>query len=153
MAYFHCSSARLGVGSIIMPGNWGRMLGLYTLANTNGLNINTYRESVLELSRKLYAPAKPSRLASVFTCPSQSEAVAFRDKHHVFDLIYEVMPEAEKFSTHVGDYELAFSPLPQPPTPYFSSIMDSAKSYWTIPATTSIEVLFDCPMKVIAGPL
>jgi hypothetical protein len=153
MQYFHSAGAFLGVGSIIQPGNWGRMIRLYTIPFTNNqVNVNAYREAILELSRQIHAPDKPSRLEAVFTCPGLAEARSFRDRHHPFDLIYEVEPTVESPKTHVGDYALALAPSPSS-EPYFQPLLDGAQKYWVSLPTDNIEVLFDCPMRVIAGPL
>lgn len=55
--FFHIAPMLLGAGSVILPGNWGRVLKLYTNANDV-----FYREHILETIRANEYPDKPSRL-------------------------------------------------------------------------------------------
>src|SRR6516225_12457424 len=104
--YFHCAPVRLGVGSIIEPGNFGRVLSHYEWNPTN-FSLNIWREALLEQARKLYAPDKPSRLKCIFALFSLEDAVAFRNKWCPTNIIHEVQPISENPGTHIGNYDLA----------------------------------------------
>ncbi|MBT3072130.1 DUF2441 domain-containing protein [Rhodomicrobium sp. Az07] len=143
--YFHCAPLPLHIGSIIYQGNWGRLFSLYEAKPGEGLPTNAFKEVVLELSRKLYAPDAPSRLDCVFVTPTIEEAIAFRNKYQRTNLIYEVTPVGEAPPLHVGSYELALAPYPQK---YFQAIFDMGRDYWTVPATANREVLIGSPVRI-----
>jgi hypothetical protein len=145
--YFHCAGAILEAGSVIGPGNWGRMLRMYEQAPNQGLPTNHFREALLELARQVHAPTKPSRLNALFAVPSLPEAVAFRNKYQRTNLIYEVVPTVDRPGIHFGDYELAIANYPPR---YFQSMMDQARDYWAVAPTQNIEVLLDCSVRVVA---
>jgi hypothetical protein len=58
VTYFHCAPMRLAAGSIIEPGNWGRMLRLYEVTNGQ-IQGNVLNEALLEFARQLHAPTAP----------------------------------------------------------------------------------------------
>lgn len=143
--YFHCSGTSLGVGSIIEPGNWGRMLNLYEADVGSGLPTNVFREALLEQARQIYAPDKVSRLEAIYVVPTLPEAVAFRDRFQRTNIIYEVAPIDPESTPTAGDYQLATAPYP---VRYFSSMFELARRYW-VDAPQDIELLFACPMRVV----
>lgn len=146
--YFHCAPIELGVGSIVQPGNWGRILNLYETDNGQ-ININAANECLLEWGHKLLAPAKPSRLSAVFTLPSLQDAIAFRNKHQRLSIIHEVEPTDPNANRHEGDYEIAITPYRGR---YFSQMLQFPTLYWTQQPTANIEILFGCSVRVIALP-
>jgi hypothetical protein len=148
VTYFHCAPVGLEPGSIIRPGNWGRILLLYEQTN-NSLNINAIREVTFELARLAYAPNKPSRLECIFAVLSLSEAITFRNTYQKTNLIYEVVPVVDQFKTHLGDYVLAVKPHP---IRYFQNMLDMARDYWMVSPQANVEILFDCPVRVVAVP-
>ena len=145
-SFFHCAPLPLGAGSVVQPGNWGRVLRLYAW-NPNQIVLNAWREALLEQAHDIYAPQKPSRLAATFALPSQQEAVEFRNKHATTSLIYEVEPVSLNPNTHEGDYELAIAGFSGQ---YFQELLDFPRRYWTIPPAANREILFDCGLRVIA---
>ena len=149
--FFHCAPIGLSVGSIIQPGNWGRVIRLseYQAAPNTGLPTFHFREALLEISRQAHAPKKPSRLNCVFTCPTLTAAISFRDKYQRTNLIYEVVPVDRSVVTHLGDYELVIAPYPPR---YFQSMLDFARDYWTSSQPQSPEVLFSCAVQIVSVP-
>lgn len=87
MAFFHVTQIQLAPRSIILPGNWGRILRLYNRSNVGEV---LYREKSLEDIRRLEFPNKPSRLNSVFMLETVEEARHFRDQTNSFALIYRL---------------------------------------------------------------
>jgi hypothetical protein len=150
--YFHCAAVGLSIGSEILPGNWGRVMGLYEYNPTQnqGLPTNVFREALFELSRQIHAPDRPSRLSCVFACPTFAEAAKFRDKYQKSNLIYQVVPVADDVVIHVGDYELVLAPYP---ARYFQSMFDFARGYWTNPTLQNPEVLLSCAVRIVSPPL
>jgi hypothetical protein len=136
----------LDAGSIIQPGNWGRVLRLYETPSGQGLPTNVFREALLEQARMIYAPTKPSRLECVFVVPTHAEAIKFRDKHQKTSLIYEVTPTVDNIATHVGDYELVFVNYP---VRYFESMFDYARDYWTATNPANPEILLSCSVQIL----
>lgn len=75
---FHISHAWLDVGSVIMPGNWGRVVSAHGYRHNLAL-----RESVLEEVRRLEFPGLPSRLASAFYLETLEGARAYRQNQNM----------------------------------------------------------------------
>lgn len=146
ITYFHCAPMKLAPGSIIEPGNWGRVMHLYNW-NPNNFALNIWREALLEQARQIHAPQKPSRLTSAFAIPSLAEATAYRDRHATTNLIYQVEPIAENPPTHEGDYEVAIFHFSGR---YFQQLFDFGRQYWTVAPQANREVLFGCPLRVLA---
>jgi hypothetical protein len=144
--YFHCAPIGLGAGSTIQPGNWGRVMHLYEW-NPNNFTLSIWREALLEQARQIHAPTKPSRLTSTFALASLQEAIAYRAQHCPTNLIYEVAPFVESPSIHEGDYEVAIFKFSGH---YFQQMLDFGRQYWTVPPQANREVLFDCPLRVLA---
>jgi hypothetical protein len=146
--FFHCAPIRLAPGSIIEPGNWGRILNLYE-TNNGQINLNAANEALLEWARRSLAPSKPSRLESVFTLPNLQGAIDFRNKHQRLSIIHEVEPIAQNPGRHDGDYELAITPYRGR---YLSLMFDFPQRYWTQSPSANHEVLFGCAVRVISLP-
>jgi hypothetical protein len=147
--YFHCSPITLSPGSIIHPGNWGRVLHLYETNNPTQVQLNAIREALLELSRQAIAPNKPKRIESVFTLLNLGDAIAFRNKHQRTSVIHEVVPVVENPNTHLGDYEIAITPFQGQ---YFQQMFDFPRAYWTTTQPQFPEMLFDCEVRVVSVP-
>jgi hypothetical protein len=70
--YFYCCSLPLEAGSVIRPGNWGRILRTYTPQSSRDAWLLA-RELVWELVRLQRFPAKPSRFEGIFLCFSEGD--------------------------------------------------------------------------------
>jgi len=149
--YFHCLPAQLAPGSIIEPGNWGRIIHAYTLVQNNppGISPVAYRELILELVRKLVAPKKPSRLNCVFACPTEEELRVFMsERNNLADIAYEV-EAVEDSAIHIAGHDLPLLRF-QHNEPYFSLIEPLAEAYWIgAPPPKRLEVVIGGPVKVI----
>lgn len=146
--YFHCAPITLGAGSIIEPGNWGRILNLYE--STNGqINQNAVNEALLEWARKALTPTKPSRLNSIFTLPTLADAISFRNRHQRNGVIHEVRLTDDDANRHYGDYEVAITPHQ---ARYFKTMLDFPKRYWTDYPSANHEILFECSAVVVNLP-
>lgn len=83
MILFHLVHVRLAPGSVILPGNYGRLIRRIGWQHSNAL-----REAVLENVRAAAFPDRPSRLSCVFCLPSEDSARVFQAEndgfpHHV----------------------------------------------------------------------
>lgn len=142
--YFHGAGALLAPGSIIEPGNWGRIIRLYTGAAASWPN--AYKEHVLEQARKEVAPMKPSRLEAVFACPSLEGLRHFLGSTGRHDAAYEVEP-VQDAPTHEADYNIWTIP---PGVAFFDTFPFLARGYWTAaPPPQSTEVLIGGPVRVL----
>ena len=99
--YFYLCSYPLKIGSIVLPGNWGRILKLYTPNSGNAWLI--VREKIFEEIRLSQFSTKPSRLEANFLCENKEDIIAFRkETNRLFDLAYEVEIVNPSLPTHRG---------------------------------------------------
>ena len=96
--FFHVAPILLGPGSVILSGNWGRILRAYT--QTNDV---LFREYVLEEVRKSSYPDKPSRFSAIFLVETMEEALWFKNNLANTSLVYEVEAETEGIVVHRGN--------------------------------------------------
>jgi hypothetical protein len=142
--YFHCAAVPLGRGSVICPGNWGRIIRLY--GPNDGTFRIAFREWVMENVRVTEYPQKPSRLHSSFVLLNLEEAKFFRDSFQQYSIIYEVEPLSEPPSTHIGDYTtLGVNDLPN----YFDKLKELAQNYWSQSAKEHRELLLSVPIRIV----
>lgn len=136
---FHCAPLPLGSGSIICPGNWGRIKRRF---EQNPLSIA--REAILEDVRRREFVAKPSRLEAAFVCQTLVEAEQYRAKHAPTGLIYRIELLHPTALSHVGDYELylqGFSGI--------EGMEELARRYWRSENLGTPELLTLSPLRVI----
>jgi hypothetical protein len=94
---FHVAPILMRPGSVVEPGNWGRIIGLHGQAhNLHG------REMLLEQIRAAEFPHLPSRLSSCFYCPDVANADWFRRNHSVNGIVYLVAPMQTDAPSHTG---------------------------------------------------
>lgn len=83
---YHWSNPLLAVGSVIEPGNYGRILTAAGYSHNHAL-----RESVLEHVRSIEFPNSPSRFSSTFFFETQDQAIQYaNDNQFAFVNLYEV---------------------------------------------------------------
>lgn len=94
--FYFLSSLSLAPGSIVQPGNWGRIIEKYETPSANrqtfgSLNLIA-RELMFEMVRAETYPDKPSRLLAAFCCPSLADMQQYRPKAdpYGFQIVYEV---------------------------------------------------------------
>jgi Protein of unknown function (DUF2441) len=143
--YFHCSPTKLGMGSIIEKGNWGRIIARYQPPDQNGM-WPSYRETMLELARKLTSPHKPSRLDCVFVLKDMNAATAYRNAHCPANLIYKVKPVVENPSMHIGSFSLITRPYQNN---YLAEMLDQYENYWSDSPKNDEEVLLGCDVEIV----
>ncbi|MCW8472291.1 DUF2441 domain-containing protein [Fluoribacter gormanii] len=99
--YYHIAPILLEPGSIIIPGNYGRII------NLTGINHQLYsREMLLEYVRVKNFNHKPSRFSSCFACIDLDEAKFYRSLQHPTSLIYEVKIINTSTKFHIGCYNM-----------------------------------------------
>lgn len=119
-SYFFLCSYPLKPGSVVLPGNWGRILALYK-AEARKLR----REAIFEEARLKIAPEAPSRFSAAFVFDSIDVAVSFLPDRPL-DLLYLVDLEDEQQPTFRADMKL----VPQPDMED-SLIREHASRYWS----------------------
>ena len=100
--YFLACSYPLAPGSVVNPGNWGRIIRKY---RTDGFGSPwiLFREEIFEHVRQSQFPTKPSRLEGIFLCETKDHLVQFlQEAHRPLDLIYEVELIDEAAAIHRG---------------------------------------------------
>ncbi len=152
--YFHCLPAQLAPGSIIEPGNFGRIIRAYTTAGHSppgSISPVAYRELIFDLVRKLVAPKKPSRLNCVFACPTEEELRIFMsERNSLTDIAYEVEATGDPV-IHLASHDLPLLRFAaEDRCPYFEKIEKIAQNYWTgTPPAQRLEVLIGGAVRVV----
>jgi hypothetical protein len=97
-SYFHFAPILLAPGSVIEPGNFGRIIRLRGAAH------DLYRrEMAYEAVRQQHFPSRPSRLDCLFCFPTKEEAelCLLHIKGYAESILYEV--ESNESSPHIAD--------------------------------------------------
>lgn len=138
--YYHVSPIILGEGSIIMPGNWGRVLKFHENATPVAL-----REYILELVRLTRYPDKPSRLNCVFVLETLDEAKRYREAHALLNIIYQVAIDTSELPIHRGNYDFTAPFGPK----FVDRLHQLAEQYWAELREQCIEVLIPAPVTIL----
>lgn len=142
---FHFNSTPLGPGSVILPGNWGRIIRL-----VGNKHREWSREQRLEQIRQTEFPFLPSRLECVFFFSSKAAA----DKYKAlagspFLLMYEVELLDLDVTQHEADWK---------GTGPYGDDGEWARRYWrgdvmpdreALPGALSREMLAVTPLRVV----
>ncbi len=136
---FHCAAIPLGPGSLILPGNWGRLKRRF---ETDALQIS--REAILEDYRRRHWPDKPSRLKAAFACLTLEIARNYHAKHAPATLLYKVELLDPTAPIHYGDYEVCMAGFQG-----IDGMQAVAKRYWQGESMNSPEIVTLSPLRVI----
>jgi len=144
--FFHAVSLPLAPGSVIEPGNWGRMLKTY-LANQNDGTL--LRETIFEQVRHQHFPHLPSRLNCIFLCEVVEGLFNFLSTcGRIHDIPYEVTLEQEETEPFRTSHH-----LPSPNGPLLDGLDEQARRYWQgtnrNSPETRIEMLVTSPVRVV----
>lgn len=143
--YFYCCSLPLAAGSIVNPGNWGRIIRTYTPQTSPNAWL-FIRELIFEEVRKKFFTEKPSRFHSLFLCPDEEGIKEFKKvNNRTLDIVYEVEILDERLPSHSGDWSL-FSIQNNDNYLTFS---DRAKLYWSGENITKQEFVTVSSIKII----
>lgn len=155
-------SALLGIGSIILPGNWCRIIaqnGTRSAPDVHSVAMLKY-EKILEQQRNLLMPEAPSRLESVFVSPNLESARAFAAAaYNRTDVLYFVEPLLVFERIFVASWTLYntndllenVSENCHQSDQYLAAQMQLAASlYWLGPSDGSArELLVPCGLRVV----
>ncbi|UYW25676.1 DUF2441 domain-containing protein [Methylorubrum extorquens] len=131
------------------PGNWGVKIAATPNALPPGnevLFFNVYRETMLELGRKTYAPNAPSRMNCIFCCKSEQDAAYYRSKYAPNTKVYAVELVDKSSPIHTADFEMVVGALA--PTAYASNML-KVERYWTAGGGTSPELLVGGAIRIM----
>lgn len=142
---FHACPIMLDIGSIILPGNWGRIEKTILGPGSPIL----FREYLLESVRKEYFPDKPSRMESTFSCPDLQSMVTFMEANCSTSLCYEVEHVSPEKPFHLAPCDLV-GPASNQNTWEWASA--GANRYWSWNPNeylTPMEIVSLSPLKVL----
>lgn len=152
LTFFHLTPIRLSPGSIVLPGNWGRIIRRYITPITN---VQTFgnawlmsRELIFEDVRKERFPSKPSRFESAFCCPDEPSARVYQAQAdpNKIQTLHEVELVDPTAPTHVA-------PLPMvdfaPGSLFMEETANRAVIYWTGDPNGNQEIVTLSPLRVV----
>ncbi|WP_157094164.1 hypothetical protein [Brucella pseudogrignonensis] len=143
MPFYHCAPLRLGAGSIIEPGNWGRIKRSFEQLPTQN-----YREIAYEFGRLALNPAAPSRLDCVFCCETLAEANNYLAQNAPASVIHEVVPTNPHAVIFRTSWDFVGNVNPNIVTP-FADLENGIRSYWAGNPVQHVEVLIGGSVRVL----
>lgn len=150
--FFHLASVLLAPGSVIEPGNYGRMLRAYKPGVHDPWRLAT--ELVFEQVRKTTRPDAVSRLGACFVFADQAAAV--NERALLGDdmaVTYEVELVDDAQPRFVGDFSLmseAFA-LRGVALPFLPRVEALATKYWHGEPAGTQEILTTSALRVLKG--
>lgn len=147
--YFHSAPLRLGPGSIILPGNWGRILRAYhpPFEGSSGLG-NPWvlaREVIFDQMRERMWPRKPSRFYACFAIEDEQAARRYRANHdprgvfHVVEIVDETKRRHEGPLRYVSLQNVEF----------LKNTSGFAAAYWNGQPEGDMEVVTSSSLRVV----
>ncbi len=154
--YYHYLPSLIQNGSVILNGNFGRILNI-----DSGLKP---REDELEAIRRIYYQDKPSRLKSIFLLKSIDDAVLYkkhreiRDGVSYADILYKVCICDTNKKKHIGCTGILDLSYTQ--KPFTDKDANIAHTYWREETARlyhgdgsleafALEVLVESPVRVV----
>ncbi|WP_332118265.1 hypothetical protein [Azorhizobium caulinodans] len=101
MAFLHLGTMSVEVGTILLAGNFGRIIQHPMRSKDQSYR----REIALEAYRLEKMPYKPSRLASIFAFEGEAALARYRNigsGTNNFSILYEIEPISSSAPMHVG---------------------------------------------------
>jgi hypothetical protein len=152
---FHFSPARLAPGSVIFPGNWGRIIRRYTYPLPDGRIVGNpwviAREMQFEMVRLAHFSAKPSRLEAAFCCPDVEHARAYQSVADLAGIqaLHEVELVDAALATHVAP--LVMIDFPTPGSVFIDQTIARAMAYWAGSPEGVQEIVTLSPLRVVSN--
>ena len=145
VTYFFCCSMLLAPGSVVEPGNWGRIIKLYKPS----MNANAWalaRELIFERVRLQNYAEKPSRFDALFLCFTELDLQEFRSMNsRPIDISYEVKLVDPEAASHTADWSTATTEQ----TDDFAAVERRAHTYWQAQNIRQRELVTLSPIKVV----
>lgn len=145
---FHVAPIPLKEGSIILPGNWGRILTKIGSRHSAFLS-----ESLLESARQQSFPDYPSRLDAAFACLSRIELDRFASNADQggLNIKYRVCLEDPNQKAVVANCEASRPPVMENVVPSLEWGMQWAGKYWATAHSwrAACPLLLDQPIREV----
>lgn len=152
MSLYHYSAVQLQPGSVIDPGNYGRILRLYPHDGNPGNGWKLAVELAFEAVRHEVNQTLPSRLDSCFYFDGLEHAQAgLQLLGFNMNLLYEVKlvnPEAPVHRAEIALINAAYRS--EAHRSFWPKVQDLAKSYWAGAVASTPELLTTSPLKIVA---
>jgi hypothetical protein len=145
--FFHSCPLLLESGSVVQPGNWGRILNCYRQPNVNN-GWMLAREMTYEAIRSSEFPGRPSRLSSAFIFESLEHANQYKSQFSPWNPLYEVELINPDALSHKAGFNLI--QFPGDHTEFLPVVVSCARDYWRGREITVPEILTKSPLKVMA---
>ncbi len=140
--YYWICSYPLEKGSVVNPGNWGRILDFYIYPDASA---NYLKEKIFEEVRRENYSAKPSRLKSIFLCETLEEIRKFKmENNRNLDLIYKV-----KLVMNAPIFRTNYQLMNIPNGTVISKIEAFAQKYWSEEPYQNIEILVEAKIEIL----
>ena len=149
---YHSLFVKLEVGSIVLPGNFGRIIRFQQGQGDAML----HRELAYETVRMCNFPEKPSRMEAIFACQGADSMIKFLVDYRQSaptELIYEVEIADGEAPTH-------FAPInrvgPTATGNAWDGYMKNSFEYWAWDATrheVPMEVVTTSPLRILSQGL
>lgn len=142
--FFHIAPTMLSPGSIILPGNWGRVFKTHTV---DKINPHIFiRESTFELIRSLEFCDKPSRLDALFAFDDIECARKFiNEAGRQSEIIYRISVETDGVPMHRGSLHMGYDNT----CGFYDHALEKAREYWRGDPTGYAEVVIAAGGTVI----
>ena len=142
--YYYACSYPLAPGSVVEPGNWGRILMKYT-ANDPGQQL-LVRELIFENTRLSAFPNKPSRLEAAFVFKTRDAVPPDFLGSRRFDLLYEVELVDPSALSHKAGMNLVDWPSGES----VEMLFERARRYWAGEEIAIPELVTLSPLRIVA---
>lgn len=143
--YYYACSYQLTPGSVVIPGNWGRIMRVEAIDQQSHWRL--LKEQVWEVVRLRHFPSLPSRFEANFLCETLQDLVSFKTSSvRAFDLGYEVELVNPVALSH-RSCMVIFESATQGP---IAAIEQRAYAYWSGQNIQKPEILTMSPVRIIA---
>ena len=144
--YFHSAPLLLDVGSVIQPGNWGRILNAYRRPN-NGSPWLIAREMAFETIRASKYQNLPSRLSCAFVFESLDDANQYQGQFTPWNALYEVEMTDVNAPRHRGAFNLI--ELPPEGVEFLPVTVQRAEQYWSGSQIQVPEIITKSSLRIL----
>ncbi|MDJ0655261.1 MAG: DUF2441 domain-containing protein [Xanthomonadales bacterium] len=138
------------LGSTVSPGHWGRVMSSCVVGESNSMGAArlplALREYIFEAVRLTQSPLRPSRLASLFLCPSLPAAQQLLEReapvrNHEYVYRVELVDDVPVFQASM---DLAVIK----PGDTVAAMTEKARRYWRGYETRHMELLTMSPIRI-----
>lgn len=143
-------SALIAPGSVLLPGNWARVIRARAALGIEDAKDQLAYEDVFERIRLKEVPSAPSRLSCLYVSPDPAAAERFRIENRMgrTDVLYRVEPTEALAEVFISRWTLWNWREIREGTSM--KARKSARRYWTEPASgPGCEILVPCPVRVL----